>query len=162
MRYLIFILLFLLGPFAFAATSTLKTGGGGTGNGLWTSWTPTFVGVGTVTNIKMKYRTVGSDSIEIEGTFTVGTPTATTVTMSLPASLAAKSDYDANNPIVGIAVHNVATTYFFSLIANASDTNLYFGSIANTTFAANGKQTGTNLFGAGEQIYIPTMTVRVQ
>jgi hypothetical protein len=139
-----------------------EIGAGGGGFGAWTAWTPTFAGLGSVTGVLMKYRTVGTDSIEIEGVFQIGTPSGTTASFTLPGSYAAKSDYDTANPVVGIALHNAATVYFFSLVVNPSDTKVYFGSIANTAFTANSKRTGTDLFGTGELILIPATTIRIQ
>lgn len=50
----------------------------------WASYTPTFVGLGTPTNVYARWRRVGSD-IEISGHFQVGTATAVTASMSLPS-----------------------------------------------------------------------------
>jgi len=52
----------------------------------WVVYTPTFVGVGTVTSINMEWRRVGAN-LEIRGNFTNGTPTGTTATMTLPTGL---------------------------------------------------------------------------
>jgi hypothetical protein len=52
----------------------------------WQSYTPTFVGFGTVSPIEVQYRRVG-DTLEIYGQFTSGTTTGVTATMSLPAGL---------------------------------------------------------------------------
>lgn len=52
----------------------------------WTSFTPTFVGLGTVAGIEMQWRRDG-DSISMRGNFTTGTTTATIASMSLPNSL---------------------------------------------------------------------------
>src|SRR5690606_14204021 len=42
----------------------------------WQTYTPTFQGFGTVSNVAFKYRKNGPN-LEIEGVFTTGTPTAT-------------------------------------------------------------------------------------
>jgi hypothetical protein len=52
----------------------------------WVSYTPTFVGAGTVTSIGVYWRRVG-DSIEIAGNFTTGTATGVGFTMTLPGVL---------------------------------------------------------------------------
>jgi hypothetical protein len=52
----------------------------------WTAYTPTFVAFGTVSNVAMYWRRVGTD-IEVEGRFTCGTSTAGGAAMSLPSGL---------------------------------------------------------------------------
>lgn len=52
----------------------------------WISYTPTFTGFGTVTSIDFKYRRNGTD-IEVVGTATSGTPTATEARLSLPSGI---------------------------------------------------------------------------
>jgi hypothetical protein len=56
----------------------------------WISYTPTFTGLGTVTNIAFYYKKDGSD-ILIRGRGTVGTPTATEARISFPGSLTSNS-----------------------------------------------------------------------
>jgi hypothetical protein len=51
----------------------------------WQSYTPTFTGFGTVASSSMFWRRVG-DTMEIQGYFTIGTPTATTANFTLPNS----------------------------------------------------------------------------
>lgn len=48
----------------------------------WVAYTPTFTGFGTVTGIAMFSRRVG-DTLEIQGKFTIGTPTAVEARMTL-------------------------------------------------------------------------------
>lgn len=48
----------------------------------WKAYTPTFTGFGTVTNVSCFSRRVG-DSLEIQGSFTVGTPIAVEARISL-------------------------------------------------------------------------------
>ena len=56
------------------------------GNYDWTSYTPTFTGLGTVTSLSCKHRRVGGD-LEGTCTFVTGTTTATLFSMTLPNSL---------------------------------------------------------------------------
>lgn len=51
----------------------------------WTSYTPTFAGVGTATNISAQYKRLG-DSMHIRASWQNGTTAASTATMSLPGS----------------------------------------------------------------------------
>ena len=57
----------------------------------WAAYTPTFTGFGTVSTQAMYWRQVGS-SIQIRGSFLVGTSTATEARVSLPNSYLASSD----------------------------------------------------------------------
>jgi hypothetical protein len=50
----------------------------------WTSYTPTVVGCGTVSNVSAFFKRVG-DSVHVRGTFTCGTTTGVAVTISLPS-----------------------------------------------------------------------------
>ena len=56
----------------------------------WQSYTPTFTGFGTATNVAMWWRRVG-DSVEIKGKFDTGTFTATELRLSLPNSIVSDS-----------------------------------------------------------------------
>lgn len=62
------------------------------------TYTPIFVGLGTVSNINVNYRRVGSFA-HIYGTFQTGTPTAVTATMTLPAGLTANTGQTINSTI---------------------------------------------------------------
>jgi hypothetical protein len=48
----------------------------------WVAYTPTFTAIGTVTGVNIASRRVGG-SLEVKGRFTAGTPTASTVSMTL-------------------------------------------------------------------------------
>jgi hypothetical protein len=52
----------------------------------WASFTPTFTGVGTPSNVSFLWRRVG-DSIQVQGTLTTGTNTSVKASMTLPNSL---------------------------------------------------------------------------
>ena len=73
---------FLVGPQSLAQGAVV-TG--------WQSYTPTFEGFGTVTSVSSYWRRIG-DSIEITGSFAVGTPNTTIATISLPTGLSLDSN----------------------------------------------------------------------
>jgi hypothetical protein len=52
-------------------------------NTNWADYTPTFTGFGTVSSSYLRWRRVG-DSIEIQGAFNSGSPTATAASITLP------------------------------------------------------------------------------
>lgn len=54
--------------------------------GLWTAYTPTTQGLGTISGVNLYYRRVG-DSLEISGYFTAGTVTASELQIGLPSGL---------------------------------------------------------------------------
>jgi hypothetical protein len=56
----------------------------------WQSYTPTFQGFGTPTNVEMRWRRIG-DSVEIYGRFTAGTTTAVEARIGLPSGLTAST-----------------------------------------------------------------------
>ena len=51
----------------------------------WASYSPTLIGVGTPTSTNYQWRRVG-DTVQVKGTFTTGTPTATAFQIPLPNS----------------------------------------------------------------------------
>jgi len=76
----------------------------------WQTYIPTFTGFGTVTNIEMQFRQVGSN-YEIRGKFTVGTNTATEARISLPnAFTSASSSVIPTIQIAGSMARHAAST----------------------------------------------------
>lgn len=69
----------------------------------WQSYTPTFQGFGTPTNVSVRWRQNGG-SVEVEGKFTVGTPTATTAYFTLPNSYNTSSALPSGTSLVGKCV----------------------------------------------------------
>ncbi len=61
------------------------TGGGG-GVTNWTAYTPTVTGCGTLVLNETYWRSVGSDTTEVMGTFIIGTQAAAALTITLPNS----------------------------------------------------------------------------
>jgi hypothetical protein len=64
----------------------------------WKSYTPTFTGFGTPTNVDFSYRRVG-DSLEIRGYCTSGISTATEARISLPDNLTTSSSIATLQPV---------------------------------------------------------------
>ncbi len=111
----------------------------------WSAYTPTFTGFGTVSVQSFFWRRVG-DSLQMRGTFTAGTSTATQGRISFPSNLvAAGSDrLSSSNQVVGKLNRNASSTTFFSagtVIAQQSVGYVVFGeesSTANGVTAYNG------------------------
>lgn len=72
---------------------------------IWTSYTPTITGCGTVTLLAFWYKQVG-DTIFVQGGFRVATPTAASVSISLPASFPLSSSKVNGNvfPYFGFSI----------------------------------------------------------
>lgn len=124
----------------------------------WTSYTPTFAGLGTVTGIDFKWRRVG-DSIQILGAATTGTTTGSTASFTLPNGL---SNNLATTFKVGSYGRVNANAEQHAMITQAADkTKLYFsiqtGSVADL-FTANGNA----LFAPSEYFTVVTEAFPVQ
>jgi hypothetical protein len=121
----------------------------------WSSYTPTFTGFGTVTNVNYWWRRVGSD-MEIKGFHTNGTVAATAATFTLPnnaqvstsilknntvgtqGSIVGEYGFDSNLNATGRLVTSPGTNanlIYFSGIFNGSTNNLT---------AANGNSVSAN------------------
>jgi hypothetical protein len=115
----------------------------------WQDYTPTFTGFGTATNIECEWRQVGSN-LEVRGTFTAGTTTATEARISLPSGKTSASDYSTIN-VAGTIVQSAnGAANYYSLI-EASKTYLTFGNQTGSS-AALTKGTGSGMFGTGVTI----------
>lgn len=105
----------------------------------WTSYTPTFTGFGTATNIDFKHKRVGSD-LHIKGRFTTGTVTAVEPRISLPGSLtsASSSVLPATLAPSGWVNPNSSSATFFgiSVLIEPSTAYVVFGKQASTTGSA--------------------------
>jgi hypothetical protein len=119
----------------------------------WTAYTPTFTGLGTVSAISAFWRRVG-DTVEVKGAGTVGTPTATAASVSLPSVAidTVKISAATNGQLVGEALaaqtsttalygSNTAFVAFFDGVDTA---NIYFASSSGATSATLTKMNGNS------------------
>jgi hypothetical protein len=108
--------------------------------GDWTAYTPTFVGLGTVSAITGYYRRVG-DSVHVMTNFTVGTTTGVAASISLPSGMsidtakAVASTTSGPGPIVGKWSNDGNANQEGHIITatTTSATVVYFGNIATST-----------------------------
>ena len=143
-------------------TTAIPVANGGTGNtsgGMigsnWTAYTPTFTAFGTVTGVGMFWRRVG-DSLDIQGSFVTGTPTATSMAITLPSGLvtASTSKFPASNGIVGYLQRPVAfTTSWGQLTVIASNGFVNVGVLSSAT-NAQAAANGSGSVGTGEGIFV--------
>lgn len=122
--------------------------------GEWQSYTPTFEGLGTVTNNSARYRRVG-ESMQVSFSVTSGTNTAVLATISLPSGFTINSTSIPNNSIVG-DLSASATPFDSSILYfSGASSKLYFTSgTANYTAGANGT-TWANSTGFGGNFFVP-------
>lgn len=112
---------------------------------IWTAYTPTISGLGTVSAVDFQWRRVGQD-IEVRGTHTNGTTAASAVSFTLPLSLQVSSDLSANTKLIGSMVSSSTTANNykdFDIIANSSSGNVVNVSTVEYT-AAISALTGQN------------------
>jgi hypothetical protein len=81
----------------------------------WQSYTPTFQGFGTPTNVEMRWRRVG-DNVEIQGRFTSGTTTAVEARVGLPTGLTSSSSKISTIQQTGTVGFAVSAGYYLTLM----------------------------------------------
>lgn len=89
------------------------------------SYTPTFTGLGTVTNINFKWRRIGS-KVQIRGKFTTGTRTATEARISLPSGLTSSSAIPTVQS-AGTMNYGATTTTTYMVLTEPSVTYMTLG-----------------------------------
>ena len=114
----------------------------------WASYTPTFQGFGTPTNIEFEWRQVG-ESVEIRGKFTSGTSTAVEARIGLPAGLtSAGTSLIPSIQEVGVGSYNVVSALQGIILIEPSVTYLTIG-IQATANAGLTKVNGSALLNSG-------------
>jgi len=111
----------------------------------WQSYTPTYVGLGTVSASIAKYRRVG-DSLEVMFTVTSGTNSGSPVSISLPSGLSMDITRAVNNSVVGALTASKTPWSGNILVATGSPTTVaiisqqadnYFNGTLGTAWANN-------------------------
>jgi hypothetical protein len=136
--------------------NTQTTGGSITD---WTTFTPsTYNGIGTPSAVAFEYRRVGG-GIEVRGSLTTGTTSASELRIGLPAGLTTKM---ISQNIVGNATRNVATTNnSYSVLAANNSTYFIFASYNQGGNTPVSGMNGSDLFGTGQSLYMQA-TVPIQ
>lgn len=125
----------------------------------WTAYTPTFTGFGTVSGVSVYSRRVG-DSLEVWGTATCGTPTATTAQITLGyngvnANVTTNSGKIGNSQVVGGMGTNAnasSNTFSFNTGAAGGTNFLYFGVQSASSSNAQGANGNALIANAGANI----------
>lgn len=95
----------------------------------WVQYTPTFVGFGTVTSISVWSRRVG-DTLEVRGSSSIGTPTATLASMTLGfngTSGNVTTDATKTTTLAGVMCSSTTGAIGFYVLATVSQTVVNFG-----------------------------------
>lgn len=136
----------------------------GTITTAWTSYTPTMVGFGTTSNMDMYWRRVG-DSIEIQGSFTSGTTTATQARLPYPSGIVPDTAQYAATKIQGSWNRNLSSGSARKRGTFAVDTNSYFRFTSDdytTASAPNTSLNGDVICSSGDTIFISMPAIKVQ
>ena len=116
----------------------------------WQSYTPTFNGFGTPTNVDFQWRRVGSD-VEIRGKFTSGTTTAVEARVGLPSITSADTSRIASLQLCGFGARNVANAENIQILIEPSVTYFTLGR-QESALAGVTKQNGNGIAASGNII----------
>lgn len=97
----------------------------------WEEYTPTFTGFGTVTSVEMFFRRVG-DSLQIRGSFTTGTLTATEARLSIPYT-SKNSVLIPSLAVAGVWTRNITNAESGYVLIEPSTAYLTFSRMSATT-----------------------------
>ena len=95
-------------------------------NSLWTSYTPTMTGFGTVSSVDFHWQRVGG-CMHILGKFTCGTNTATEAQITLPTTATVDLTICPTVKVVGKAATGYTTAYVAIVLATGGDAFLNIG-----------------------------------
>lgn len=118
--------------------------------GPWQSYTPTFQGLGTPTNVNFKWRQNGS-SIEIEGYLNTGTTTGVEARIGLPNNFVTSSKYVNIAWVVGDVTRGAISAQADYMAAQQSKNYLVL-TIQSSGAAGQTPATGSGIFGSGENV----------
>lgn len=120
----------------------------------WQSYTPTFNGLGTVTGIEMFWRRVG-DSVEINGRFACGVPSAAEARIGLPTGLtsAGTDKIDSTLMLCGHFDYDVASTGSRNLYIEPSVTYMTLGIMTAGTPGLT-KQNGSTILSSADEVSV--------
>lgn len=114
----------------------------------WVSYTPTFNGLGTVTNISAKWRRVG-DSIQILCYATAGTTSGVEARASLPTGLTSSTKIPSPRSTVGVFARGASSADACVTLVAPSVTYINFGT-QSVSYAALTPNLGNQLVGSSE------------
>lgn len=126
----------------------------------WQAYTPTFAGLGSPTSIAMYWRRVG-DSVQIQGRFTVGTPTTTEARIGLPTGLTSSSIISTLE-LVGVIGRDAFAATYFATYSTIEPSVTYLTVSQQTSAVANlTKSNGDTAFGTGNIASVSLVTIPI-
>ena len=113
---------------------------------LWTAYTPTMTAFGTPSAVSFEWRRIG-DTLEIQGTFTSGTPTGVEARVSLPSGLLTGGSSIPGARVIGGGAKSTTEAASFLMITDTSQAYLNYG-IQSSGRAGTTKAQGDQLVSA--------------
>ena len=129
----------------------------------WIDYTPTFTGFGTATNVSARYK-VNGPNIDVECTWTTGSPTASEARISLPEGYVSSSDLETLE-IAGIFGRSASTANNGGFVVKEPSVS-YFTFSSSSVFGSttNGgleKVNGNQMVASGQDFFF-TATVPIE
>jgi hypothetical protein len=121
----------------------------------WTSVTPTFTGIGTVTNIECQWSRIGAN-LALNYRFTAGTATGTEARATFPSGVPAPGATITSLRFVGSMATSGGDVAQFTILAESGQTYITFG-YQNVAGAGLTKQLGNALFSAAQSYSIQAL-----
>ncbi len=121
------------------------TPAGGNGPTPYTSYTPTVTGVGTISSLQFLW-SVNNDLVSIRGYFTCGTPSASTLTVSLPNGYTIASTELDTNSILQFGMFNVAQVTLSQMNTSGGGTGVVTNNGTSNTEVAFAWRNQTNAY----------------
>jgi len=116
----------------------------------WTTYTPTFTGLGTIVTQSFYWKRIG-DTLHVRGTFTTATPTATEARISFPSGLTSASTIGTLEIAGPPAGRNVSSASFFFVQPTREPSTTYFTLSAQQSTTNNmTKRNGDASYGGSE------------
>ena len=123
-------------------------------NSIWTSYTPTFVGFGSVTtNINVFWKRSGSEML-LRGSWLNGTTGASTASITLPAGPTINSTFVPVLSQVGYALSSDQGSQSKIILGNGGATTLNFAVFNLASHNTNTTQIGSDVAAAGSTMNI--------
>lgn len=121
----------------------------------WVTYTPTFTGFGTCTNISVFSRRLG-DTLQVFGRFTAGTSTATEGRLTLgyngtSANVSADATIVPSIRFLGLAVVSYVGVNLITILAESGISYMTFG-VINAGRAGTDKVNGSTLLASGDSL----------
>jgi hypothetical protein len=153
------------GTWAVFSGGTGNTSGGMIGSN-WVSYTPTITGFGTTSNVNCRSRRVG-DSLEVQCSFTSGTPTAVLAQISLGyngvnANVTIDTTKITSPAVVGVAMRSGSSTSEYGYYPLVTGGNTYLNlSVQGSSESAYNAINGNDHFVSGNTVQFLAISIPI-